>query len=67
MTKFEVEAEKLAWVRQTAREEKMNEELLLLVSTRTKEQALTALYESLTFISGISDIIATERAKTLVF
>ena len=67
MTKFDFEVERLAKEQKSAREEKLNAELLRLLSTRTKEQTLAALYESLTFVAGISDVIATERAKTLVF
>ncbi len=67
MTKFDFELEKLAREAKVAREEKINAELLYLLSSRTKEETVAALYEGLTFIAGVSDIIATERAKTLVF
>jgi hypothetical protein len=67
MTKFEFEVEKLAREARAAREERINAELLYLLSARTKEETLAALYEGLTFVSGIGDVVKTDGVKTLVF
>ena len=67
MTKFDVYVERLGQQRKREREAAINAELLHSLKTKTKGEVITALYENLTFVVGASDILTTERAKTLVF
>ena len=67
MTKFDCYVERLEEKRRTERERAINDELLRSLKARTKQEAVAALYENLTFIVGTSDLIATDRVKTLVF
>ena len=67
MTKFDVYVERLQEKRKVEREAAINAELLRSLKTRTKGEVITALYENLTFVLGASDLLTTERAKTLVF
>ena len=67
MTKFDCYVERLEEKRRKERERAINDELLRSLKARTKQEAVAALYENLTFIVGTSDLIATDRVKTLVF
>ena len=67
MTKFDCYVERLEEKRCKERERAINDELLRSLKARTKQEAVAALYENLTFIVGTSDLIATDRVKTLVF
>ena len=67
MTKFDCYVERLEEKRREEREAGVNAELLRSLKTRTKQETVAALYENLTFIVGTSDLLATDRVKTLVF
>ena len=67
MTKFDCYVERLEGKRRAEREEAINAELLQTLQTRTKQEAVAALYENLTFIVGSGDLLINDCAKTLVF
>ena len=67
MTKFDGYVERLEEQRKVAKEEKMNEWFLRSLQTRTKEDVIKELSENLTFIIGVSSVVAVERVKTPVF
>lgn len=67
MTKFDCYVERLEEQRRAEREAAINAELLRSIKMRTKQETVAALYENLTFIVGTSDLLATDRVKTLVF
>lgn len=67
MTKFDGYMERLEEQRKVAKEEKMNEWFLRSLQTRTKEDVIKELSENLTFIIGVSSVVAVERVKTPVF
>ena len=67
MTKFDVYVEWLGQQRKREKEAAINAELLHSLKTRTKGEVISALYENLTFVVGVSDLLTTERVKTLVF
>ncbi|MBO5239811.1 MAG: hypothetical protein J6B56_00115 [Clostridia bacterium] len=67
MTKFDCYVERLEAKRREEKENAYNAELLYSLKTRTKAAAVSMLYENLTFIVGTADLLATDRAKTLVF
>ncbi len=67
MTKFDWYVERLEEKRRAEKEAAINAELLRSLKARTKGETVAALYENLTFIVGTSDLLATDRVKTLVF
>ena len=67
MTKFDCYVERLEMQRREQREAAINAELLHSLQTRTKREAVSALYENLTFIVGSSDLLKAGCVKTLVF
>lgn len=67
MTKFDLYVEKLEMQRREEREAALNAELLCSLHTRTKEETLDELFENLTFIVGVSDVLTVNTPKTLVF
>ena len=67
---FEERAEKLREERESLRLQKINLTIERGLRERTYEESLFALYSGLTFVGGISDLVARERAeygKELVF
>lgn len=67
MTKFDCYVERLEEKRRAEQEAETNAELLRLLTTRTKAEAVATLYENLTFIVGSADLLTAEQVKTLVF
>lgn len=67
MTKFECYLEKLERKSRAEKENAYNEALARLLETRSKQEAVQALYENLTFIVGTADLLVVNHAKTLVF
>ena len=67
MTKFDGYIERLEEQRKVEKEEKMDEWFLRSLQTRTKEDVIKELSENLTFIIGVSSVVAVERVKTPVF
>ncbi len=67
MTKFDCYVERLETQRREQKEAAFNAELLRSLKTRTKGDVVAMLYENLTFVIGSADLLAAERAKTLVF
>ena len=67
MTKFDGYIERLEEKRKVEKEEKMDEWFLRSLQTRTKEDVIKELSENLTFIIGVSSVVAVERVKTPVF
>ncbi len=67
MTKFDGYIEMLEEKRKLAKEAEVDSWLMQSLRTRTKEEVLKELSDNLTFVLGVSTLVATERAKTLVF
>ncbi len=67
MTKFDFYVEKLEQQRREERETAVNAELWGALHTKTKEEVVAELFENLTFIVGISDVLTVNTPKTLVF
>lgn len=67
-TKFDNYLERMETRRKERSEEMLDYELLTSLRTRTKEEVLAQLYESLTFIAGVSKVLCAQKTeKTLVF
>lgn len=67
MTKFDGYMERVEEKRKLAKEAEVDIWLMQSLRTRTKDEVVKELSDNLTFVLGVSSLMTTERAKTLVF
>lgn len=67
MTKFDGYMERVEEKRKLAKEAEVDIWLMQSLRTRTKDEVVKELSDNLTLVLGVSSLMTTERAKTLVF